>query len=284
MTIGEAVLVWRFGVVGDGKCSCGRSFSTCVFWQQVADSAPGLFDAKSVRRYVDFLNSSILQTRRLPSLWTKKGRQQIVDAIPSGFLEDTARLYEAARNAAGAQVVVDSSKFAAYRFLLGLVPDLDVTVVHLIRDPRAVAFSWQRRSEPSQLEQSDESLHFPGRSALVAGLDWVLQNSSTDVINRLDDYAHYRLRYEDFVARPQFTVRQLVEAMDVANDAIGEKEPTIELPEVHIFGNPSRFKSGAIPIRLDDEWRRQMKPSERTLITALSGPLMLRYGYSLRVR
>ena len=104
-------------------------------------------------------------------------------------------------------------------------------------------------------------------------------------MNRLDDYANYRLRYEDFVVQPQFTVRQLVDAMDVVNDACSDaKEQTIELPEDHIFGNPSRFKSGPISIRLDDEWRRQMLPSERTLVTAVTAPLMLRYGYSLRVR
>ena len=283
MTVGETVFIWRFGVVGNNKCSCGREFSACTFWQDVADVAPGLFDSKTGRRYTEFMNTAVLKSRRLPWLWTPTGRRQIVKAIPSGLLNDLSRLYHAVRTVSGAKVLVDSSKFAAYRLLLGLVPDLNVTAVHLIRDPRAVAFSWQRQKPVLDEDQSDESLRFIKRSALVAGLDWVLQNYSTDLVNKLDDDLSPRLRYEDFATRPQLTIRELVRATGVLGESFDDQEdPTLQLPEVHIFGNPSRFSTGSVPIRLDDEWRTQMSPQSRLLVTAISSPLMSRYGYGLR--
>ena len=285
MTVGEAVLIWRFGVVGNDKCSCGRNFSACTFWRDVADVAPGLFDPKTGRRYAEFLNTAVLKSRRLPWLWTAAGRERIVRAIPSGLLDDFSRLYHALRTVSGAQLVVDSSKFAVYRFLLGLVPDLNLTSVHLIRDPRAVAFSWQRQNSIVDKDHPDESLRFPRRGVLVAGLDWALQNYSTDVVNGLDDDSHPRLRYEEFVASPQLTIRELVRTTGVLGEGCDDQEePIMQLPGVHIFGNPGRFRVGSVPIQLDDEWRRQMPSRSRRLVTVVSSPLMARYGYEMRLR
>jgi hypothetical protein len=36
MTVGEACLIWRFGVTGNGRCSCGDEFSSCSFWWSFA--------------------------------------------------------------------------------------------------------------------------------------------------------------------------------------------------------------------------------------------------------
>jgi hypothetical protein len=58
-------------------------------------------------------------------------------------------------------------------------------------------------------------------------------------------------------------------------------EPTVTLAPTHsVKGNPDRFRTGPIEIRLDDEWRRAMRPRDRRVVTALTWPLLLRYGYA----
>jgi hypothetical protein len=283
MTVGEAVLIWRFGVLGDGACSCGRNFSSCDFWKHVADSAPGLFERKKSQRYVEFLNTTVLRTRNLPRLWTKAGRRDVARSIPAGLTEDLGRLYGALREVTGARVVVDASKFAAYRFILDLVGGLDVTTIHLIRDPRAVAYSWHRSSTPDVRAPEHESSTFLDRSAFVAGLDWLLQNHSTDVVNDTNTADHFRLRYEDLITRPNQTIREIVAAMSMSDGGVDRvREESVELPEVHIFGNPGRFSVGAVPVRLDDEWQRQMPFRTRACVTGVASPLLTRYGYRRR--
>jgi len=283
MTVGEAVLLWRFGVVSNGQCSCGQQFSACPFWQEVGDNAPGLFGKRAAQRYADFTTQAVLMSRTTPRLWTRRGRRELATSVPSGYLDDIARLYHTVRAVSGADVIVDASKFAAYRFLLGLVEDLTVTPVHLTRDPRAVAFSWQRKVAGNGSSQSDESLRFPERSVIVAGLDWMLQNHTTDVVSRLDGYGAYRLRYEDFAAYPTRTIRELAVLGYPSEDQRPQSQDAeIELPVDHVFGNPSRFRVGRVPIQLDDAWRHEMARTSRALVTVVAAPLIVRYGYSLR--
>jgi hypothetical protein len=53
-------------------------------------------------------------------------------------------------------------------------------------------------------------------------------------------------------------------------------------PESHgILGNPVRFDKTPRAIRIDDEWRRRLSRRDSTLTTALTWPLLVRYGYSL---
>jgi hypothetical protein len=44
-------------------------------------------------------------------------------------------------------------------------------------------------------------------------------------------------------------------------------------------GNPMRFATGRIPIRLDDEWRTRMTAAHRGAVTLLTLPLLAHYGY-----
>jgi hypothetical protein len=57
-------------------------------------------------------------------------------------------------------------------------------------------------------------------------------------------------------------------------------EHSIELKTNHtLSGNPTRCKVGTIELRLDEEWKVNMKRLDRNVVTALTLPLLYRYGY-----
>jgi hypothetical protein len=59
----------------------------------------------------------------------------------------------------------------------------------------------------------------------------------------------------------------------------------VELSPNHtVSGNPSRFTTGAVRIERDDEWIAAQTSEDRWATTALTLPLLLRYGYPLMPR
>jgi hypothetical protein len=40
-----------------------------------------------------------------------------------------------------------------------------------------------------------------------------------------------------------------------------------------------RLNRGEVKLRLDDEWRRKMPPASRMIVSAMTWPFLLRYGY-----
>jgi hypothetical protein len=74
------------------------------------------------------------------------------------YREVLGRVYRAVRSVSGASVIVDSSKYATYGGLLAGVPGLDLRALHLVRDSRAVAYSW-RRSHPAARGGHRGALH-----------------------------------------------------------------------------------------------------------------------------
>ena len=63
------------------------------------------------------------------------------------------------------------------------------------------------------------------------------------------------------------------------------RESSVELPRDHsVAGNPMRFRSGTEQLRLDEAWRTELDPRARRLISVVSGPAILRYGYASDLR
>jgi hypothetical protein len=58
---------------------------------------------------------------------------------------------------------------------------------------------------------------------------------------------------------------------------------TVELGTNHtVSGNPGRFRTGPVTLRLDDEWVANQAAGDRWATTALALPMLLRYRYPLR--
>ena len=190
--------------------------------------------------------------------------------------------YSAVAEVTGASVIVDSSKRPSDGAALHLVPGITPYFVHLVRDPRAVAYSWSRRKA-----HLDRSAPAEMRRHGTAGstLSWTMWNAAIETLRHSSGHANaLLLRYEDFVAHPRAAIERIVQMVGRDGARLPfEDENSVRLAGNHtISGNPSRFSTGAVALKSDDEWKRSQAFKDRVIATALALPLLRRYGYPLR--
>jgi Sulfotransferase family len=266
---GELLFLWRRGLLEGRLCGCGEPVRDCAVWTRVLHRAfPDGIDPAAMLR----LEERSARTRHLPL--------QLAHLEPGGeeYRRRLGALYGAIESETGCSVIVDSSKSPAYGHVLAGVPGLDVRVVHLVRDPRAVAYSWVRkklqRDDPRRVRSMRS--HGPAMSSLY----WNLLNEST---RRLWSASgkHMLVRYEDFVARPQETVDSIVRfAGETPVGLPWTAEGVLALDRTHtVSGNPSRFDHGTVALRADVEWERSLRARDRRLVEAITLPFRRRYGY-----
>jgi hypothetical protein len=183
----------------------------------------------------------------------------------------------------GATVLVDSSKVPAQAALLSSMSDLEPHYLHLVRDPRASAYSWQRQKARKDL---DESEVMPRFGLIKNGLSWLEFNLGAEAIRRSAGVRSFTLlRYEDFMAEPRAAINHIARAIgESPGDLPISNDRTAHLTGNHtVSGNPSRFTTGTVEIRSDDEWRTKQATVDRLVTTSLVFPMLRRYGYQVRV-
>ena len=122
----------------------------------------------------------------------------------------------------------------------------------------------------------------PRLSPAQASRDWCLQNASYGLLSGSARLS--RLRYEDFVSTPTVYLAETLVRVGFDDEAGGlhnvVRGREISLSSDHtVSGNPGRFRSGNIELKPDEEWRVKMRGADKNVVTALTAPLLLRYGY-----
>lgn len=272
---GELHYIWDRSLEQNRLCACGEAFSNCPVWQRVM-AALGADYEPDTARLVQLRES--LNPRR--SIWARlRGSSHTASPEVAEYAAAMERLYRAVADATDSRVVVDSSKSPALGHLLDVMPGIDPYVVHLVRDPRAVAFSWLKKKvyDPGGDEPMYMSQHPPARSAKL----WLVWNLTAEMIWARRSGRYLRLRYEDFTDRPRETLEKVVRLiLDEVPPLpfVGDFE--VDLTRSHsMAGNPSRFETGTVTIRRDDTWRQELPKSVQRLVTLLTWPLARRYGY-----
>jgi hypothetical protein len=188
-------------------------------------------------------------------------------------------VYDAAAAVSGAEVLVDSSKHSALAHCLRWASDLDLRVVHVVRDARGVAYSWTKKVARPETDGTDEMTRYsPGRSALL----WNAHNAAFGLLARRGVPVR-RIRYEQFLADPRTSLRQLAEFAGIGvTDAdltfLGPGHADLSVGH-SAAGNPMRFTVGRLPLRRDDAWVRALPQAQRRLVGAVCGPMLRAYGY-----
>ncbi|MGH7857673.1 MAG: sulfotransferase, partial [Candidatus Binatia bacterium] len=138
---GELWRLWDWGLEQGYRCGCGRCVRDCPTWRQILGVAfERLPDPSTMVR----LRDQVLSWRSAPRLLRRAGGMRDTWPALEEYVDVQRRLYEAVAAVTESRVVVDSSKWPIEPAVLGLVPGVRVLVLHLVRDPRAVAHSWSR--------------------------------------------------------------------------------------------------------------------------------------------
>jgi hypothetical protein len=92
-----------------------------------------------------------------------------------------------------------------------------------------------------------------------------------------------RIRYEDLVDSPRPTLERALRDVGLAPghgalDHVGERSVTLRTSH-GIAGSRTRFTAGRIELQLDDAWRTALPPAARRIVTAVTMPQLLGYGY-----
>lgn len=273
---GELRHIWARGLAENQACGCGAPFHDCPFWTEVVRGAFGPLDRARIH-YLMHLARGVASARTVPRLAFPVLRSPSYSTRFREFTNIVRPLYQSIQGVTGGSVIVDSSKSPSYGLLLSQVPGLDVHVVHLVRDSRAVAYSQQRPKLKPEIHWEERRMQVkpPIRTAVT----WVLTNALLHLLERRGRYS--RVRYEDFVRDPRATLARIsADAGQSRGDFPFVEGERAWLGQAHtVSGNPIRFQQGWTRMAPDSEWEHRLGRWDRRIISAVTAPLLVKYGY-----
>jgi hypothetical protein len=238
---------------------------------------------------VSRLRAEVDRTRFIPRLARPRLRAAHLRALDD-YLSYYLRVYTAITEISGCRAIVDASKHASLAFCLRWSSGLDLRVIHVVRDPRAVAYSWTRQVSRPDVTGSAAQVrdrmwtYSPSRTAV----HWNVQNGAMHLLAHVGTPV-LLLRYEDVVRAPQAVLGEIASFAglpDIATTGFLGADETHHWADLSVShtasGNPMRFSTGRIALREDERWRRAMPAAQYRAVTALTLPLLRRYGYPRR--
>ena len=276
VAVGELNYIWERGLLKNEPCGCGLPFRECPFWERVGQEAFGGWGELDVSEMLK-LERSVTRLRSWPLLFVTRLQRRSFKKAVTEYTKRMERLYLAAAAVSACPIVVDSSKNPCLALLLGLMPGVKARIVHIVRDSRGVAFSWTRHVLRSSAATGSYMPTFP---PWYSSIVWTVKNLLYELM-KARGISHLFLRYESLVPS---TRREVERVLHYANVVVPERdlsflgEGAITLGTNHtVSGNPMRFRRGRMPLRVDDEWRREMSLPQRVLVSVMTAPLLLAY-------
>jgi hypothetical protein len=274
VSVGEETGPVRASGRGAYPCSCGRPIAHCRFWRRVSyrmgacgiEFGPDQWDV----RYE--LGQGGLARRLLSRSLRIRFIDDLRDAASQAMPPFRSRIELNARNAAlvrvilemtGKKVFVSAAKNPLRVRHLDRIPDLDVKVLHLVRDAPAFvssAMTNRRLSSPARPIR-----YWNGNARQIEQLQ---KTFSAD--------RHLRVRYEDLCSDVAGQLARIAEFMDL---------PPMTGPirfraaEHHIVGNRMRLSESA-DVVLDEKWRARLPPELSKRIEHATRVYRRRFGYA----
>ena len=174
------------------------------------------------------------------------------------WIENNEKIYKEVFKKSGAEIIVDSSKHLGRIELLVKSKNIKPIIIHLVRDGRAVSWSYIKR----------------GRKALPYMWKWFASSLKIEILKRRDKFDYIFVRYEDLAREPEETIQKILSGIGLEYE-----EGMLQFRDfIHheIGGNKMRHKSDST-IKEDIEWKQKMSKKYKILFNLLFGWLNLYY-------
>jgi hypothetical protein len=249
------------------RCSCGRLFQEDPFWQAVATAVNQLGLPYSLNQYLDTRfdlgSTAVTQRLRTQSL-RHNGLEQARDWFMFHFwpghqkemLERVRRNELFARailQVTGKPIFLDTSKDPMRIRYLQLSPNVDLYVIHLVRDVRGVVASILSRKPNTDVREATQH--------------WLTAERNIQRhLKAIPPARQIEVRYEDIAGKTLATLNRLYAFLGA--------RPLPDLSdfrqaEQHIFGNKMR-KQTSSEVRLDERWRAILSEEQLRIIEQLA--------------
>lgn len=268
--IGELMYFFDRGILENWECGCGAPFDKCPFWKKIVME---LGISKNLARKLVCLRETGFHSKHL--LLSEKRKKEKIGYM-SEYLNWLRKIYFKIQKNTCCEWIIDSSKFPSHAYLLSQIEDIDLYILHLVRDPRAVAYSWWKRTKKlgPRRENVMPRIH-PVKTALV----WLEWNYLFQKIwGKSSKYMF--IKFENFLQKPSFILNRILHWLNVPTEVlnsifVNEKEVYISVQHT-VSGNPIRFNKGIIKI---SQTSSEINFSWKIIVSLITAPLMLRYGY-----
>ena len=278
------------GDVNKYPCSCGALLKECGFWQDVSRRMQhrGISFAMADAR-TDYRSGGTWYTQRLLQPLCRGPALETVRDAALSFSPDWRRrlpelhrrntaLVESVCEITGARSIVDSSKVALRLKYLLQIPELEVKIIRLIRDGRAVALTYL---DPFGYA-STEDLRANGKprqrrlSMKEAAYRWRRSNEEAEhLLAQIDRDKWIEVRYEEYCTEREVTLRGVFEFLDLDPASVRDD---FRAGEHHVIGNDMR-KDTSSTVTLDERWREALTTDDRREFDGVAGRMNRRYGY-----
>lgn len=279
---GELIHLFREEALHRANCACGEPRDACPIWTQVRSrwceltGQPAITDHRKLYRRFCHIQSLDVGLKSWMRLRRRPERQS---APLKECLAQTAALYRSIADVSGRNVIVESSKNPLRARLLCLSPELDVRLVHLVRDARGVA--WSRMKALHKSRESGIPREIKPRRVTVSAAYWSIMNRYSEQVRRsFPSRPSIRIHYEDLIARAPDTLHAIGELAGIDFTPVIERLAAGDsMSPGHLYAGNRVRTSGPIQLRVDNEWTEHLTPRQQRLIWAVTAGQMKRYGY-----
>lgn len=257
----------------NASCTCGSSLQTCSIWSSVVDQAFGPKPEAGLQlmhqRMIRFSEGAA----RLKD-WTDTAALAHFSSEHVDYLNGLQAFLLTLRTVTGARAFVDASKSPELGLAYAQIADIDLRVLNLVRDPRAVASSWRLKS--------DEDM------ALRQSKTWLIRQIVLGRWSRALGRRFTLLRYEDFSARPRPLIDQLLRwaGLDsVPGLFTAEDHAELSWAKQHLYPPANEKliaeKRNSIDIVESTGWCHAGHGALHRRVEEIVKPLLPRFGYAV---
>jgi hypothetical protein len=265
------------GHLPNNTCSCGQLYSACPQWSPIyarwqEDHGVSLEEYAGLQQRFEYAFNASLRTAFE------------ADALMQGpdfkrYAAMTAGLFESISTSTGVDVVTDASKDHLRALSLAKGGGVEVVMLHLVRDPRAVV--WSVGKTRAQVQRRGGG--GPPRIRSFGGtlLNWLTKNLQIQqTLQKHFPGKSLRIRYEDLVADPEAELGRIGVLLGLDLGDVGRRAAQGERLAVgHIVGGNKTRMDADFRLRRDVDWLERMPGRQRLVVWAAVSWLAHRYGY-----
>ena len=237
----------------DNLCTCGEIIRECSLWSDVINNHFKLKNLNVVKSLSDFYFN-----REIYYAVENKQFNRLNDE--NDLLELNYNIYKQILTKNNVQILIDSSKNIDRVSFLAQHENIDPIIIHLVRDGRAVMWSYIKK--------------YGKKISMISLRSWFITNLKTEIFARENKYKYICIRYKDFTNNPEKILKKILTILNL------QYEPEMlqyrHFKHHQVGGNRMRFRQDET-IKEDTSWKNHLPKKSKLIHDLIFGWMMYYY-------